>query len=31
MWPEFVGQTPWSARVALDPPVANEFNSIQTR
>jgi hypothetical protein len=23
-WTEMVGQTPWSARVPLDPPVANE-------
>jgi hypothetical protein len=22
---------PWSARVPLDPPVANEFSSIQTK
>ena len=27
---EIVGQTPWSARVPLDPPVANEFSSVQT-
>jgi len=26
-----VGQTPWSARVPLDPPVANELKSIQTQ
>jgi hypothetical protein len=26
--PKSVGQTPWSARVPLDPPVANRFNSI---
>jgi hypothetical protein len=26
-----VGQTPWSARVPLDPPVANEFSSIETK
>ena len=30
-WTEIVGQTPWSARVPLDPPVANEFSSIQTK
>ncbi len=23
-----VGQTPWSARVPLDPPVANQFSAI---
>jgi hypothetical protein len=28
---EIVGRTPWSARVPLDPPVANEFNSIQIK
>jgi hypothetical protein len=26
-----VGRPPWSARVPLDPPVANEFSSIQTK
>ncbi len=26
-----VGQTPWSARVPLDPLVGNEFSSIQTK
>src|SRR6202050_5580324 len=30
-WTEMVGQTPWSARVPLDPPVANEFSPIQTK
>ena len=24
IWTAFVGQTPWSARVPLDPPVDNE-------
>jgi hypothetical protein len=28
---EIVGQTPWSARVPLDPPIANEFSPIQTK
>ncbi len=30
-WTDIVGQTPWSAWVPLDPPVANEFSSIQTK
>ena len=30
-WTAFVGQPPWSARVPLDPPVANRFTSIQTK
>jgi hypothetical protein len=28
---EIVGRTPWSARAPLDPLVACEFNSIQTK
>jgi len=27
----FVGQTPWSARVPLDPLFVNEINLIQTK
>jgi hypothetical protein len=27
---EIVGQTPWSARVPLDPPVVNEFTLLRT-